>query len=377
MKLIPDELLRAHEDGKVVFFCGAGVSQSAGLPSFKELVRRVTTDLLPPEDKCTEGKTEALAWAAYKRGEYDEALGLLESPHLGTFSRERVRGRVRHHLSSPATKTPAAHKALVQLTDLDQGTGSLVTTNFDRLLETAYESVVSGTGHSPTLEKHVAPSLPPARPTAFRGVVYLHGRLDGGSDQHDKDLVLTKSDFGLAYMLDGWARRFVVDLFRHYHVVFVGYSAEDPPMRYLTAAMNSLRSATPNLFGTAFSFAPYCESTSGGDREIVTRKWESKGIQPILYDSADEHIQLWNTIHAWADRHRRDLRAHRKTVGRLSHITLSGKDDPQIDEMLSALRVPGIAKYFADLVRDDRPDPAWIGALQKRGFLSRSRVSPR
>ena len=35
---IPDALLQAHEEGRVVFFCGAGISYPAGLPGFKGLV---------------------------------------------------------------------------------------------------------------------------------------------------------------------------------------------------------------------------------------------------------------------------------------------------------------------------------------------------
>ncbi len=38
---IPDALLQAHEDGRVVFFCGAGVSHPAGLPGFKGLVDEI------------------------------------------------------------------------------------------------------------------------------------------------------------------------------------------------------------------------------------------------------------------------------------------------------------------------------------------------
>ena len=38
---IPDALLDAHEEGRVVFFCGAGISYSAGLPSFEGLVKKV------------------------------------------------------------------------------------------------------------------------------------------------------------------------------------------------------------------------------------------------------------------------------------------------------------------------------------------------
>jgi NAD-dependent SIR2 family protein deacetylase len=33
---IPDELLQAHEQGTVVFFCGAGISCPAGLPLFRK-----------------------------------------------------------------------------------------------------------------------------------------------------------------------------------------------------------------------------------------------------------------------------------------------------------------------------------------------------
>ena len=36
---IPEKLLQAHEEGKVVFFCGAGISFPAKLPGFGGLVR--------------------------------------------------------------------------------------------------------------------------------------------------------------------------------------------------------------------------------------------------------------------------------------------------------------------------------------------------
>ena len=42
---VPDRLVESHEDGKVVFFCGAGISYPAGLPSFEGLTRRLFEDL--------------------------------------------------------------------------------------------------------------------------------------------------------------------------------------------------------------------------------------------------------------------------------------------------------------------------------------------
>ncbi|MCY4613010.1 MAG: hypothetical protein OXB94_05240 [Nitrospira sp.] len=38
---IPEHLLQAHEEGRVVFFCGAGISIPAGLPPFRGLVDRI------------------------------------------------------------------------------------------------------------------------------------------------------------------------------------------------------------------------------------------------------------------------------------------------------------------------------------------------
>ena len=42
---IPNTLLQAHEDGRVVFFCGAGISYPAGLPGFEDLVKKIYTFL--------------------------------------------------------------------------------------------------------------------------------------------------------------------------------------------------------------------------------------------------------------------------------------------------------------------------------------------
>ena len=42
---IPERLLWAHEEGRVVFFCGAGISYPAGLPDFKGLVDQMYVKL--------------------------------------------------------------------------------------------------------------------------------------------------------------------------------------------------------------------------------------------------------------------------------------------------------------------------------------------
>jgi hypothetical protein len=78
---IPERLLQAHEDGRVVFFCGAGISYPARLPGFAELVEKVYETLVTAPN--------AVQQAAIKAGQFDTAIGLLEADIVG--GRETVR----------------------------------------------------------------------------------------------------------------------------------------------------------------------------------------------------------------------------------------------------------------------------------------------
>ena len=99
------------------------------------------------------------------------------------------------------------------------------TTNFDLLFADAAQDVFP---EQPELCK--APALPLGR--TFNGIVHVHGCLD-----RPRDMVLTDADFGRAYLTEGWARRFLVELFRSFTVMFVGYSHNDTVMKYLARAL--------------------------------------------------------------------------------------------------------------------------------------------
>jgi len=47
---IPEQLLEDRDNGNVVFFCGAGISQPAGLPGFARLAEQVVEELGAPPD---------------------------------------------------------------------------------------------------------------------------------------------------------------------------------------------------------------------------------------------------------------------------------------------------------------------------------------
>jgi len=51
---IPLEVLEAQESGRLVFFCGAGISYPAKLPSFSGLVDDVYNELALSKDRLEE-----------------------------------------------------------------------------------------------------------------------------------------------------------------------------------------------------------------------------------------------------------------------------------------------------------------------------------
>jgi hypothetical protein len=103
----------------------------------------------------------------------------------------------------------------------------LVTTNFDLHFTSAAESFFSSNVRP---DIYSAPALPLGGD--FYGIAYLHG-----SVERPERLVLTDADFGRAYLTEGWARRFLQQLFASYVVMFVGYSFTDPVVPYLARGL--------------------------------------------------------------------------------------------------------------------------------------------
>lgn len=221
---IPDALLQAHEEGRVVFFCGAGISYPAGLPGFKGLVEEIY--------RLTGTERTEIENVAFALGQFDATLDLLERRMPGR--RQRVRRALTEALKpnlrrKGATDTQAA---LLRLGRSRDGALKLVTTNFDRVFHAAAKRT------DQPFQSYAAPMLPVPKNSRWNGLVYLHGLLTEKADETALNrLVITSGDFGLAYLTERWAARFVSELFRNYVVCFVGYSINDPVLRYMMDAL--------------------------------------------------------------------------------------------------------------------------------------------
>jgi hypothetical protein len=361
---IPEYLLQAHEEGRVVFFCGAGISYPAGLPDFRGLVEQIYTQLgttrLPIEEQSFENK------------QYDATLDLLERRYPG--QRLAVRTALAAVLKPKWRKKNATttHQALLQLATDRKGKVRLVTTNFDRIFERVIKK------QKLAIPGFAAPLLPIPKLSRWHGVVYLHGLLSETLDETELNrLILSSGDFGLAYLTERWAARFVSELFRNYTVCFIGYGINDPVLRYMMDAL-----AADELLGEvrpeAYAFASFRD----GGKEQALIEWEAKGVTPLLYEvpaGTQNHSALHNTLKEWADTYRDGVRGKEMIIAQHASTPplAPSRPDYAVGRVLWALTDGLAAKHFADL--NPVPPLQWLEALSEEQFehrdLARFRVA--
>ncbi len=313
----PEPLLAALRDGKLVVFAGAGVSIPSGLPNFTELAKRIAVGT---DQELQQEEPE------------DHFLGRLQR------SRIKVHERAVDALTRDDLSPNALHKNLLRLySDVDQV--RIVTTNFDLLFEQAVNDVFDSKP-----EVFRAPALPLGRD--FNGIIHIHGDVN-----HPNKMVLTDADFGRGYLTEGWARRFLVDLFRHFTVLFVGYSHNDTMMNYLARALPM--STTVQRFALT-------------ERTDAPQQWQVLGIKPIEYPKADEcnFSGLNKGVQGLADTVRRNILGWQREI-----TEIAGKPPPLDEEAVGiieyALKDVATTRFFTNAARS----PKWIDWLDEREQL--------
>jgi NAD-dependent SIR2 family protein deacetylase len=298
--LVPERLLLAHARGQVLFIAGAGISMPSGLPDFRELVLQVYEALDPavfqllsttgdnePGDLSDFTHSQAAEIRRFKRREFDVVLGMLERRIDGLASTtSRMRELVAKLLSTKNPKPAPIHRALMKLADRG-GSSAIITTNFDLLLQGAS----SPSRSIPTFSLGGIPR--PGRGADFTGVMHIHGALRSGSSS--SDVVITDQDFGEFYLRRRVIGDLIYDAARLYHLVLIGYTANDPPMKYL---LNSIAADGVRFDDLRERFAFVGQSTAD---PIELEDWKGRGITPIVYDEKEKHRDLLELIVAWSE----------------------------------------------------------------------------
>ena len=371
---IPEDLLLAHARGEVLFVAGAGVSKSAGLPDFRGLVLKVyekldqavysvisrissSNDNREAPDLSTLLDGQKAEVKRFQACEYDVVLGMLERRLEGRQeARSRVRQKAREILRPDGLRPAPIHRALMRLSDRG-GAVRIITTNFDLLLEDAARRMGS------PVQTYALGGIPrprPARSQEFTGVMHIHGVLDR-NPRRTPDLILSDQDFGEFYLRRRIVSDLIYDAARLYSLVLVGYSASDPPMRYLLNAVSADRVHFGDL-KELFIFV-------GMDREdpVELADWRARGITPVPYDVHDDHTQLQETLVRWArfsalngkqSRVDREL----KQIVRTRRAEASDAERDFFDHIIRRSR-PDERARLARLISRHKADLSWLDAI--------------
>ena len=344
---IPDELLEERDKGNVVFLCGAGVSYPAGMPDFLGLARYVVEELGTPQDAPS---SEMLSmWENENvqegaRPSLDQIFNLLQQE----YAAGEIDYLIAKRLKTKPRTCVSTHETILRLSKGADSKPQIVTTNFDLLFERA-----AGRG----LKIYVPPALPDlANGQPLNGLVYLHGRINSRIKRGEgrQGFVVSSSDFGRAYLAEGWATRFMLDLLDQYTVILLGYSANDPPVRYLLQGLHTrLRGSRARLF--AFD---------RGTEEEVQPLWRDSGVQALPYSGiGNDHSALWDTLSAWADR-ADDPSAWRQRIVDLARKGPRNLEPYERGQVASLVRTDVGAKLFANA--DPPPPGEWLCVFDRK-----------
>lgn len=341
---IPDELIRYLEDDDLVFFCGAGVSMGEGLPSFEGLVENVYESLNRP---LTES-AHPFEYELFSTKQFDRCLGELER----CLATDEMRSKVVNELTLPVDSDLPLHNALLKLSKNNKGQFRLVTTNFDR----GFRAFAGE-----PLSIDMAPHLRVPKKATWRNPVYLHGAIDD-SNSDGQDLVITSADFGMAYLTEGWASKFVTEILRRFNVLFVGYTVNDPVFRYLMDAVAADKKINEGEYKNQYILI----EQNGSYNEA---QWESRFIKPIPFNNESGDFKLFSdSILRWADRKNRQ---GKKAIVAEFAQNPPEAESPQNDHIVTQMKwalndssgMP--SQLFSEIAHED-----WIGFLISENLLS-------
>lgn len=327
----PDSLCRAIEKGEVVVFAGAGVSYPApsDLPLFDGLATLVA-DGTGMSRQMREITSKKPGERYFEVEAIDRFLGRLEQGGVD------IRSQAKRRLSGPHTSPNSLHSSIVRLFQKIENL-RIVTTNFDNHLSTRIPIE-----HHQSVRQYVSPTLP--RGDDFTGIVYLHGSVH----HRVEDCILTDEDFGQAYLIGGWARRFLVSMFEKYSVLFVGYSHNDPVMNYLARGLPETKKRP------RFALVPAGEEA----------QWRFLKIDPIPYCSENNHAALATALDKCADYFQTGV------LEKVARVKSAAAADPPgdfgiQDNLCYELSDPVLAGPFLAIAKGNE----WIKWLNEKGFL--------
>ena len=299
----------AWQNKELVLFLGAGVSIPYGLPAWKSLILELLFE------QAEETRRLGSMWPHYRRAvaswmteyfDYDPlVLARMVERTLGSHSRSDVPpplaatdqnlflSRLRTHLYAnhrvPAGRTTLnAIGDLIASSDAKRGVSSVVTFNFDDLLEHELEG--RRVKVQPVIDKNRVrgPGIP---------IVHAHGFIPRSGPIARKDIVFAEPDYHrLTESVFHWSLSYIVERLRKNTVLFVGLSMSDPNLRRLLDA--SRNSDIPPHWQIQKRHEIHDHQVLEVMRDVDRRAREYAAILGRQFDEIKNPRELEDSIHA-------------------------------------------------------------------------------
>ncbi len=154
---------------------------------------------------------------------------------------------------------------------------------------------------------------------------------------------------------EGWARRFLVELYNNFTILFVGYSHSDTVMNYLVRALPPQREGLQRYALVRKSIADH-------------RRWKHLKIETIPYPQYDEndHSELDKAISKLADYVRRGMVGWQREISAIADKPPQELNEEDEGIIAHALEDETKTEFFTK----SASHPDWIEWLDKRGRLT-------
>ena len=265
-----EELKRACQRGFVIPFVGAGMSEGTGLPGWKEYLLGLCVDA--GLDQAT--IRDRLETLSDYEGVMDE---IVERLTHDLFERDFERAfKIPENITGAVTLLP-------KLFD-----NSVITTNFDRVLEKVYENdaktfieKVTGRGRVNAFFRAI--------PAGERYLLKLHGNLDNATER-----VLRKAEYEAAYGGDGNIRsdfplpKLLKRLFTSYSFLFIGcsLSADRTIRTFMRVAGEEGPDSLPH------HYALLASPSDANKKRIIDERLAAAHISPIWFPEGEfQHVE--------------------------------------------------------------------------------------
>jgi hypothetical protein len=257
---IPAELIDSVRARKCILFVGSGPSTHAGFPSWPQLIDRLVAEAKRSPNARLDGLEEMEARRDYLM------LAEFARTTLGAWGYTQLLKKV---FGRPLPST-RVHR-LIAGTDYR----GIITTNYDRLLETTITKVRNWSPNTFTTDGIAAMGEALFNPELF--IYKLHGDIISPAS-----IVLSERDYDRMILRNPHVRSFLFGAVLNHTLLFVGYSLSDPDFNLL---LRELTLMFENYVPRHYALLP---NSGAFDREHLLARMN---IKVIPYDPADDHAQ--------------------------------------------------------------------------------------